>query len=572
MVDLPQYYENTLKPVPITEESLQQTADEFLSYMRKASKQIKENITIPDKEDNNAYGNIFSGYLGKRLLSFKLKNSLTSDHPGSLLGLTNAGSQIPTIIDQPDEEIFQSDLEWKFHLGSSEEPGLNIPVFPLDLMPGRPSPLVSTSLGALLLRFKQLEPKKEQDIEVLGGAIEQALTQPVTVEMRGRRMGGDEVLIGRAGLLWMLLEMSKQRFWTLNMGFDPIVDGEGDVKELVDIANEAIPKLARVIIAAGREGAEQFGKAHGEQGKMALMWPWIDDYVSLGSMHGITSILAALLDRQIEMLDGSIKEYYPAIAETVTALCKVCMANDGHLPTSIPDWPSKTSRSSPLVQICHGTPGLLLLLAAAAQNLEFSNAYYKMEWIEAMHLGAQRVWEQGLLSKGGGLCHGIAGNAWPLLMLHDCVEFNYIPVKMVAECSDELRSIFMKDERPTGDWLLSRALAMLQECRNTRPFSSDEKYMMPDNPYSLFGGLTGTMSAWSEAVLAIQARLLHMKAMERALYEFPKGENKEVKMRWLKLLMDRLGFPGVGVDFAFYKTILKKEIEKSEEEEQGLQI
>lgn len=61
---LPQYYENTLEPLSLTKGSLQQTADEFISYIRKAAKLINENVKSPEKEDSSAYGTLFSGYLG----------------------------------------------------------------------------------------------------------------------------------------------------------------------------------------------------------------------------------------------------------------------------------------------------------------------------------------------------------------------------------------------------------------------------------------------------------------------------------------------------------------------------
>jgi hypothetical protein len=75
------------------------------------------------------------------------------------------------------------------------------------------------------------------------------------------------------------------------------------------------------------------------------------------------------------------------------------------------------------------------------------------------------------------------------------------------------------------------------------------------------------MSAWSEAVLAIQSRIIFSDAIDREEFDFPASATQKVKLRWLKLLIDRLGFPGIGADFSFYKTLLRKEIEKLEAEE-----
>lgn len=107
------------------------------------------------------------------------------------------------------------------------------------------------------------------------------------------------------------------------------------------------------------------------------------------------------------------------IANTIVSLCKVCIEHKGHLPMSIPELPSTSNRTSPLVQICHGTPGLLYLLSLARKNTEFVKRYWTPEHDEAIKLCSERVWGEGLLSKGGGLCHGLAGNAWPWLVLHD---------------------------------------------------------------------------------------------------------------------------------------------------------
>ena len=62
---------------------------------------------------------------------------------------------------------------------------------------------------------------------------------------------------------------------------------------------------------------------------------------------------------------------------------------------------------------CHGAPGLVGLLATAAKVLP-----HKREPLLAAALNAgELVWERGLILKGLGLCHGIAGNAYSFLTL-----------------------------------------------------------------------------------------------------------------------------------------------------------
>lgn len=70
------------------------------------------------------------------------------------------------------------------------------------------------------------------------------------------------------------------------------------------------------------------------------------------------------------------------------------MENDGVLPSSLP-----ATHHSPLVQICHGSPGILLLLATLDRT--------HPDWLdeidnvqEAVSLASDVVWEQGILVKG----------------------------------------------------------------------------------------------------------------------------------------------------------------------------
>jgi len=187
---------------------------------------------------------------------------------------------------------------------------------------------------------------------------------------------------------------------------------------------------------------------------------------------------------------------------------------------SVPERPAVASRTSPLLQVCHGSPGLLLLLDGAFRHKEVAK-FKQEEWVTALFLATERVWEEGLLSKGGGLCHGIAGNAWPLLLLHDSTK-------------KSAKGSWL--EPGSSDYYLSRALALLLEARSTQPFTKVEegkegKYRMPDDPYSLFGGLAGTVCAWSEACLLMEERLREMETGEI-------GDGTPEKV---------LGVPGLGI-------------------------
>ena len=58
-----------------------------------------------------------------------------------------------------------------------------------------------------------------------------------------------------------------------------------------------------------------------------------------------------------------------------------------------------------LVHWCHGAPGVVYLLAKA--YLTWKDEKY----LQAMRRSANLIWYKGLLRKGPGICHGVAGNA-----------------------------------------------------------------------------------------------------------------------------------------------------------------
>lgn len=154
-------------------------------------------------------------------------------------------------------------------------------------------------------------------------------------------------------------------------------------------------------------------------------------------------------------------------------------------------------------------------------------------WHQAFRLASEKVWREGLVSKGGGLCHGITGNAWPWLLL-----------------SSQRTSGELPWPRGEDDNFLTLTLPFLLEARSTQPFASpssdqeESRYRRPDHPYSLFEGLAGTICAWAEACVVIEARL-RMVELELELEEGKGKEdvgNDEVLRRHLGCLMGMSGF------------------------------
>jgi hypothetical protein len=191
-------------------------------------------------------------------------------------------------------------------------------------------------------------------------------------------------------------------------------------------------------------------------------------------------------------------------------------------------------------------------MACALRVPELIQTHWTPEWDTAIHLATRRVWEEGLLVKGGGLCHGIAGNAWPFLMLYMSFEENAgvleeVRRKYSAPTGDVNVNVDVDsgtDGTLTADFFLSRALAMLLHARETKPYNTaperaSKEYRMPDHPYSLFEGLAGTLCAWAEASVVLRGRLRKIELEQTGL-----GVNADPVVRECR--QQELGFPFLG--------------------------
>jgi hypothetical protein len=107
-------------------------------------------------------------------------------------------------------------------------------------------------------------------ITCLHGAVGLALKNEAIVPHGEHRMGGDEMLYGRAGLLWVLLNVRTHRFSEeTEAALGPVFD--------------MVPRLIRVIIEAGREGSKDYVQKHGKKNAHPLMYAWMEGYYGFGA-------------------------------------------------------------------------------------------------------------------------------------------------------------------------------------------------------------------------------------------------------------------------------------------------
>ena len=195
--------------------------------------------------------------------------------------------------------------------------------------------------------------------------------------------GECELLYGRAGYLYALLAAREA------------------ITDEAAVAASVVWRLADAVAAAGAHAAD----ARGLGASWGLVYAWHGS-AYLGAGHGIAGILQILSDcqRTAAWAPAPAVAHRMRLAAAALAATVTC---DGSLPTRIGG--GKACR----VQWCHGPPGLLLL-GAAAEASPHGVLQGAMDR-GRLDAAAERVWRAGLLRKGLGLCHGIAGNAYALL-------------------------------------------------------------------------------------------------------------------------------------------------------------
>mgnify|MGYP000632454860 CR=1 FL=1 len=118
-------------------------------------------------------------------------------------------------------------------------------------------------------------------------------------------------------------------------------------------------------------------------------------------------------------------------------------------------------------QFCSGAPGHALLCLQTYRKS--GNCDYLLK---AQEIAESVVLPRGLLKKGCGLCHGIAGNAFVFLSIH----------QVMATSSDE----DINDEEECKQWFNHACVYANYALDNLEELES-----IPDRPYSLYEGLGG---------------------------------------------------------------------------------
>ncbi|CAL1300919.1 unnamed protein product [Larinioides sclopetarius] len=238
--------------------------------------------------------------------------------------------------------------------------------------------------------------------------------------------GSDELLVGRAGYLSGILFLQK-------------------VFESEILPEEKVIKLCDAIVQSG----VKYSKKH--RSPCPLMYAYYGTEY-LGAAHGLSGILQMLLCFPSFLQKRPDAE--PLIKDSVDWLLSL-QTPSGNFPCAVDEVAKPRPDSHELVHWCHGAPGIVYLMAKAY-----------LRWKEEKYLRSclacgEVVWNKGLLKKGPGICHGVAGSGYVFLLLYRLTD-HHKHLHRALQFADFLTSEEFKQAHT------------------------------PDRPLSLYEGLSGT--------------------------------------------------------------------------------
>lgn len=138
------------------------------------------------------------------------------------------------------------------------------------------SPLVAISLRILAAVAKSnwgpcaRVSLPREDIDCLHDAVSLALKNGPLVPHDGRNVGGDDILYGRTGLLWLLLNVRVHQF-------------NDETQKALSPVMAMIPDLVSSIVDAGRQGSKDYIEKHGSHDAHPLMYVWLEGHYFFGA-------------------------------------------------------------------------------------------------------------------------------------------------------------------------------------------------------------------------------------------------------------------------------------------------
>ncbi|GLB41306.1 putative lanthionine synthetase C-like protein [Lyophyllum shimeji] len=383
--------------------------------------------------------------------------------------------------------------------------------------PKSPSPsrcaFLETDVGiATLVLLRVLDTKGESPFlahwETCAGMLRGAVGR--AGDVREYEDGACEVLYARAGLLYSLLrirhllayhpaaeEQKKGTTSTAGVGVGAEDPRTGVVRALKGLTgDEPVGSVVRAVVEIGRLEAtvyrRQLEGAGVNIGAPPLMWSWHGTRY-LGAAHGVAGILHVLWNCPKNVLDP----YVGDLAGTLEWLLD-CQDSSGNWPSKAPDGVRDPLVTSDLVQWCHGATGIVIFLCTALRrDLDGISLTHELRrrLVAAVYEGARLIHRQGLLRKGVGICHGVAGSVYALLAASRVLDDNHSTGGGAGGGE--------KEEGGKMDYLM-RAVHLAHLATEYEELMRAGEMKVPDRPWSLYEGAAGMCEAWAEVLCRLE--------------------------------------------------------------------
>lgn len=243
--------------------------------------------------------------------------------------------------------------------------------------------------------------------------------------------GSDELFVGRAGYLMGAILLKRE------------------LKREV-ISSQQMIKLCQIIMESGKRFRHRMHASF--DADIPVMYAY-HGTLYLGAAHGISGIFQTLLS--VPSFIESDKANVALIYKSMDFLLKNCVQH-GNMASNLEGALVTSSRRKMLVHWCHGAAGVIYMYARAYLVSGKKESYLQV----CCHM-AEVVWEQGLLYKGPGICHGVSGSGFVHLLMY----------------------------RLTGDDKYFQRAKKFSDFMFTDQFYHGAR--TPDCPYSLFEGWAG---------------------------------------------------------------------------------
>ena len=185
----------------------------------------------------------------------------------------------------------------------------------------------------------------------------------------------------------------------------------------------------------------------------------------LGAAHGTIGVLHVLL--QAHSVLGNV--YDEILTSTLSFILSQQFAS-GNFPVL------EGLEEDTVVHWCHGGPGAVPML------IEAYKVFGDRAYLEAAEKAGEDIWTRGLIKKGKGLCHGVAGNA-----------YSFIHLFRITQEEKWLKKAFSFAEKMLRDQELEAEVKGY--CDPQR-----KKTGVPDTPFSLMEGKAGEVCFYSDLV------------------------------------------------------------------------